>query len=104
MLSDQTARQSANMIKKTSGILLLCLLRSTLCIPLSQFYPFGDDAESNSDRLTGGNSITEKFNPDNLYWFYGQFISAATVSYLSILDITYSYSSILGFVVNMHTL
>ena len=81
MLSDQAARQSVTMIKKASGIFLLYLLRSTLCIPLSEFYPFGQDTAETNQRLGDGNRVTsgEAFY-DGHYKFYGQFAIAVTVS------------------------
>ena len=69
------------MIKKASGIFLLYLLRSTLCIPLSEFYPFGQNTAETNQRLGDGNSVTsgEVFY-DGPYRFYGQFAIAVTVS------------------------
>ena len=38
------------MIKKSaSGFVLLFILRSTVCIPLDQFYPFGNTSVSRDD-------------------------------------------------------
>ena len=69
------------MIKKASGIFLLYLLRSTLCIPLSEFYDFGGNTAESNQRLGDGNSITsgEVFT-ETLYHFYGQQEFAVTVS------------------------
>ena len=74
------------MIKKASGIILLYLLRSTLCIPLSEFYPFGQNAANESNRRLGdGNSITSgEIITDQLYYFYDQFEFILTVSYIFI--------------------
>lgn len=70
------------MIKKGTLIIFLCLLRSILCIPLSQFYPFGGDAEESNQKLEKGNSaISEEIITENLYYFYGQPEFTASVSY-----------------------
>ena len=70
------------MMKKTSGIILLYLLRSTLCIPFNQFYPFGGNTVESNQRLGDGNSVTSGEVPtNNLYYFYGQPEFIVTVSY-----------------------
>jgi len=68
------------MIKKASGFTLLYLLRSTLCIPLSQFYPFGTNAGVSNQRLGDGNTVTSAEINTNPYYFYGGFESIITVS------------------------
>ena len=81
LLSDQAAKQSVTMIKKANGIFLLYLLRSTLCIPLNEFYDFGGNTAESNQRLGDGNSVTsgEVFTND-FYHFYGQPEFAVTVS------------------------
>ena len=73
------------MIKKASGIFLLYLLKSTLCIPLNDFYEFGGNTVEQNQRIGDGNSGTsgEVFT-DNIYHFYGEVEFAVTMSYLSI--------------------
>jgi len=72
------------MIKKASGFILFYLLRSTLCIPLSQFYPFGTSVVGVANqRLGDGNTGTSgQLNP-GLFYFYGQPEVAVTVSCFS---------------------
>ena len=71
------------MIKTTSGIILLYLLRSTLCIPLDQLYPFGGGTSDSNQRLGDENGITSgEESTDILYYFYGQFQTTITVSCL----------------------
>ena len=72
------------MIQKASGIILMYLLRSTLCIPLSEFYSFGPNTAEPSQRLGDGDSVTSANQPvtnNNLYFFYGDFETVITVSY-----------------------
>ena len=68
------------MVQKASGIILLYILRSTLCIPLSEFYPFGSDTTETNQRLGDGNSVTSEEITDVLYYFYGQLEFTITVS------------------------
>ena len=91
---DKAAKQSAAMIKTTSGIILLYLLRSTLCIPFDQFYPFGGNTVDSNQRLGDGNSITSlEQATDNLYYFYEEAQFIITVSCLFYyLKYAYSYS------------
>ena len=79
------SKAKCNMIKKASGIFLLYLLKSTLCIPLNDFYEFGGNTVEPNQRIGDGNSGTsgEVFT-DNFYHFYGQAEFAITVSRLSI--------------------
>ena len=71
------------MVKKASGIILLHLLSSTLCIPLNEFYPFGGNTADSNQRLGDGNNFTSgAITTDQLYYFYGQFEFIITVSYL----------------------
>ena len=71
------------MIKTTSGIILLCLLRGAWCIPLDQFYPFGGNTADSNERLGDGNTITSgEEATDNFYFFYGEPQVIITVSYL----------------------
>ena len=71
------------MIKKASGIFLLCLLRSTLCIPLSEFYHFGGNTVEANQRIGDGNDGTGEIHPENVYRFYGTAEFMITVSCLS---------------------
>ena len=70
------------MMKKTSGIILLYLLRSTLCIPLSDFYPFRGNTPDAITTLGNGNSITATVSNPPLIRFYNNFEIAITVSYV----------------------
>lgn len=91
LLSDQAARQGVTMIKKTSGVFLLYLLRSTLCIPLNEFYSFGGNTPEFNQRLGDGNdAVSIEVSPNSFYWFYGQFQPALKVSsYTLIVSIPY---------------
>ena len=76
------------MIKKASGIFLLYLLRSTLCIPLNEFYDFGGNTVEPNRRIGDGNSgRSGNIFTNNFYHFYGQAEFAVTVSFLSIVTI-----------------
>jgi len=61
------------MICKNLGILLLCLVKSTLCIPLDQFYPIGADATEPSSLLgDGDDASSRKIFTQQVYQFFGQ--------------------------------
>ncbi|XP_065903908.1 sushi, nidogen and EGF-like domain-containing protein 1 [Dysidea avara] len=47
------------MANKTVLIVLLYLLRVTLCVPLSEFFPFGEGIEEPNQRLANGDSSFE---------------------------------------------
>ena len=89
------------MIKKASGIILLYLLRSTLCIPLNDFYDFGGNTAEPNRRIGDGNSGTSgEIFTDNFYHFFGEAEFAVTVSCLSIATyyVEYSCIAILGYI------
>ena len=85
------------MAQKTSGIILLYLLRITLCIPLSEFYTFGGNAVESNQRLGDGNSATSgEITTNQLYYFYGQRQFTITVSYSCMYPYVYINKYILN--------
>ena len=69
-----------------SGIIVLCVLKCSLSIPLSQFYPFGNGTTDN--QLPKGDETTSPaITLQGTYTFYGQ--QRATVIVSSSYDISY---------------
>ena len=84
-------------VKKASGIILLCILRSTLCIPFSQFYseqvslertilPRGNEFFSNQIRFY--DMYTNPFEEHKAPFFYGNEETCLRVSCLFVVYLT----------------
>jgi len=83
------------MIYRASGILLLyCyLLKSVVCIPLDQFYPFGPGATEPSSLLGDGNDVSSRrIFTQQVFQFFGQPHDSIIVSY-SLFSVPYAYDS-----------
>jgi len=68
-------------MKISGGVFLLFLLRNSLCIPLSQFYPFGSETtETTSTIPTGDDETSPSVSLQQPFQFFGQLYSSLFVS------------------------
>jgi len=71
-----TICQNNKKMKKTSGVILLLLLRNSLCIPLSQFYSFG----TGNAVPTGDDNSSPSISLKQQIRFFGQSHTSLFVS------------------------
>ena len=74
--------QLLGMMIRASGVLLLFLLRTSLCIPFDQLYPFGA-AEGDSQVPQGDDNSSPRLDLQKQFLFYGQPYSSLYVSVIA---------------------
>ena len=68
-------------MKIESGVLLCFLLRNSLCIPLSQFYPFGSGTTETTNTVpTGDDNSSPSISLQQQIRFFGQSYTSLFVS------------------------
>ena len=68
------------MKNSASGLLLLFVLRSTVCIPLDDFYPFGSGVSSS---IAAGDDNFAQASLDTAFVFFNQSYTSLFVSYFN---------------------
>jgi len=70
------------MMHKECAVILLILLKSTLSIPVDEFYPFGAESTGQSTTLANGdNSVTMRIFTRGLWRFFDTAKDSVIVSY-----------------------
>jgi len=68
-------------MKIASGVFLLFLLRNSLCIPLSQFYPFGSETTESTNTIPREDDDTSpSISLQPSFNFFGQLYTSLYVS------------------------
>ena len=63
------------------GLILFHILNAVLCIPITEFYPFGGDASGFVQGLASGHNVfSRRFWVAEPIWFYGEAQRAVIVS------------------------
>ena len=65
------------------GFILCHILNVVLCIPLTEFYPFGKNDTEGAIKLNDGHNVYTKLFVDEVIWFYGQSYDTLIVSLIS---------------------